>query len=204
MGRPRTKTDTSVLEAAARVFSQKGPAEFTLGDVAKEAGLAPATLVQRFGSKRGLLLAIAKMAAEGANACFAMVRDRHRSPIKALFACFEMSASMAATPESLAKSLSFLQLDLIDPEFHHWMLVNAQATEAGYQALLRDAIYAGELARCDTETLTRLIQATLHGSMVSWAVFQKGTAAQWVRRDMEALLKPFRPAKRGNRRSKSG
>jgi AcrR family transcriptional regulator len=201
MGRPRTKTDASVLEAAARVFSQKGPAEFTLADVAKEAGLAPATLVQRFGSKRGLLLAIAKMAAEGADACFAMVRARHRSPIKALFGCFEMTASMAATPESLAKSLSFLQIDLIDPEFHKWTLVNAQATEAGYQELLRDCIRARELARCNTEMLARLIQATLHGSMVSWAVFQKGTAAEWVRRDMDALLKPYCLGKPRRRRA---
>jgi len=201
MGGPRTKTDASVLEAAARVFSQKGPAEFALGDVAKEGGLAPATLVQRFGSKRGLLLAIAKMAAEGADGCFAMVRGRHRSPVKALFGCFEMTASMAATPESLARSLSFLQIELIDPEFHKWMLVNAEATEAGYRALLRDCIRAGELARCNTEMLARLIQATLHGSMVSWAVFQKGTAAEWVRRDMEALLRPYPPAKRGNRRA---
>src|SRR6185369_13425807 len=100
---------------------------------------------------------------------------RHRSPVKALFGCFEMTASMAATPESLARSLSFLQIDLIDPEFHKWMLVNAEATEAGYRALLRDCIRAGELARCNTEMLARLIQATLHGSMVSWAVFQKGT-----------------------------
>ena len=77
MGRPRTKSDAAVLEAAAVVFGRTGPS-FTLADVAKEAGLAPATLVQRFGSKRGLLLALSKTAAEGADACFAQIRARHR------------------------------------------------------------------------------------------------------------------------------
>ena len=77
MGRPRTKPDAAVLEAAGRVFGTVGPG-FTLADVAKEAGLAPATLVQRFGSKRGLLLAVSKLAAEGADACFAQIRARHR------------------------------------------------------------------------------------------------------------------------------
>ena len=32
-----------------------GPTQLTLADVAKEAGVVPATLIQRFGTKRGLL-----------------------------------------------------------------------------------------------------------------------------------------------------
>ena len=194
MGRPRTKPDAAVLEAAGRVFGNIGP-NFTLADVAKEAGLAPATLMQRFGSKRGLLLALSKVAAEGADTCFAQIRAQHRSPLRTLFACFEFTAGMAATPEMLANNLAFLQLDLTDPEFRQWSLLNARSTAAGYQALIEDAIRAKELKRCNTAALARLINATLHGSMVSWAFFQEGSAADWVRRDMEALLKPYRLAR---------
>src|SRR5713226_6873161 len=107
MGRPRTMPDAAVLEASARVMSRCGPKDFTLAQVAREAGLAPATLIQRFGSKRGLLLALAQMAAEGAGACFEMVRARHRSPLRALSASFEEMAGMAETPEILANSLAF-------------------------------------------------------------------------------------------------
>lgn len=195
MGRPRTTPDAAVLEAAARVFGRKGPADFTLAHVAKEAGLAPATLIQRFGSKRGLLLAIAQMAAEGAAACFEMVRATHRSPLKALFACFDQMAQMAETPEMLANNLAFLQIDLTDPEFRKWTLKHFRANDAGYQALLEDAIVARELKRCDVKALTRLIGATLHGSLVSWAFVQEGTALAWVRQDMELLLAPYRAAK---------
>lgn len=197
MGRPRTKSDTVVLEAAARVFARLGPAEFTLADVAKEAGLAPATLIQRFGSKRGLLLALARMAAESADGCFVEVRARHRSPLQALFACFEMTAQMASTPETLANSLAFLQIDLTDPEFRRWTLLNAESAERGYRSLIRDAIRAGELKLSSEVRLARLIGATLHGSMVSWALFQEGAAAEWVRRDMETLLAPYRVPKSG-------
>jgi hypothetical protein len=128
-----------------------------------------------------------------------MVRAQHRSHVKTLFAAFEMTAQMAATPKSLANSLAFLLIDLTDPEFRPWMLVNSRATHSGYKALLEDAIGAGELTRCDTDGLARLISATLHGSMVSWAVYQKGPAAAWVKRDMELLLKPYRAAKRNKR-----
>ncbi|MCA1563440.1 MAG: TetR/AcrR family transcriptional regulator, partial [Acidobacteria bacterium] len=42
--------------AAIQVMARLGPVRLTLADVAREIGLSPATLVQRFGSKRGLLL----------------------------------------------------------------------------------------------------------------------------------------------------
>src|SRR5207247_1703558 len=58
--RPRSTTDADLLTAAARAVSQVGPSRLTLADVAREAGVAPATLVQRFGSKRGLLLALVR------------------------------------------------------------------------------------------------------------------------------------------------
>ena len=54
-GRPRTHSDDALLDATFRAVGAVGPARLTLADVAREAGVAPATLVQRFGSKRALL-----------------------------------------------------------------------------------------------------------------------------------------------------
>ena len=51
-GRPRTHSDDALLDATFRAVGAVGPARLTLADVAREAGVAPATLVQRFGSKR--------------------------------------------------------------------------------------------------------------------------------------------------------
>src|SRR5256885_6865137 len=201
MGRPRTTPDAAVLEASARVISRYGPKDFTLAQIAKEAGLAPATLIQRFGSKRGLLLALARTAAEGAGACFDAVRARFRSPLRALSASFEEMARLAETPATLANSLAFLQIDLTDPEFRRWMLVNANATSKAIEDLLEDAIHSRELRKCDTAAVARLLQAAAHGSMVSWAVFQEGTAVEWVRRDIELVLAPYGAARKSKKRS---
>src|SRR5580698_2148407 len=57
MARTKAISDEAVLAAAAAVMFAKGPSEFTLADVAKAAGIAPATLVQRFGDKHGLIVA---------------------------------------------------------------------------------------------------------------------------------------------------
>ena len=58
MGRRKVTPDADVLTATMRVVNRVGPGRLTLADVAAEAGLAPATLLQRFGSKRGLIDAV--------------------------------------------------------------------------------------------------------------------------------------------------
>ncbi|MGP4100532.1 helix-turn-helix domain-containing protein, partial [Nonomuraea sp. KM90] len=84
MGRPRTTSDEAILGATARAIGRHGPQGLTLAAVAQEAGLSPATLVQRFGSKRGLLLAFAAHAARTAGEPFERARQEHGSPLAAL------------------------------------------------------------------------------------------------------------------------
>src|ERR1700753_3871781 len=57
MPRKKTISDADVLAAATRAMYARGPADFTLARVAKAAGIAPATLIQRFGDKHGLIVA---------------------------------------------------------------------------------------------------------------------------------------------------
>jgi AcrR family transcriptional regulator len=53
--RPRTIADLDLLDAALGLIHDQGPASLTFASLARATGLAPATLVQRFGSKDGLL-----------------------------------------------------------------------------------------------------------------------------------------------------
>jgi AcrR family transcriptional regulator len=193
MGRPRTVSDEDLINATIRVMSKLGPVKMTLAAVAKEAGVTAATLVQRFGSKRGLMLTIAAGAAESGDGCFDMVRAAHPdSPLDALIAAGAAMSQMAATPEELANSLAFLQIDITDPEFHAHTLELSKKNVAGYRALLKDAIAAGELKPHDTARMARAINALASGSLITWAIFREGTADKWVRRDLETLLAPYR------------
>ena len=60
MPRPRTVSDEAILDAVLDLAHRVGPARVTLASAADEAGLSAATLVQRFGTKRDLLLAADK------------------------------------------------------------------------------------------------------------------------------------------------
>jgi AcrR family transcriptional regulator len=198
--RPRTVSDEDLIGATTRVMSKLGPVKMTLAAVAKEAGVTAATLVQRFGSKRELMLKIAAEAAGSGDACFDMVRAAHPdSPLDALIAAAASMAQMAATPEELANSLAFLQIDITDPDFHPHTLAMSKANVAGYRALLKDAIAAGELEPHDTARMARVVNALAAGSLINWAIFREGTADKWMRRDLETLLAPYR-RKRTTRR----
>jgi AcrR family transcriptional regulator len=192
MPRPRTATDAAILEAAHRVITRLGPARVTLADVGREAGLSPATLVQRFGSKRGLLLALARAAAGSVGDCFAAVRAAHASPLAALLAAATEMTRHVTSPEELANGLAFLQLDVSDPDFHRPALENSNRILAGYRAIVEEAVAAGELVPCDAARLARAVGAVSGGSLLAWAIYRKGSAEAWVRADLATLLDPYR------------
>ena len=190
--RPRTIDDARILEAAGRIISRHGPGKFTLADIASEVGLSAATLVQRFGSKRGLMLALARSARDSVDACFDAVRAANPSALAALLAAGTEMTRYVKSPEEMSNHLAFLQTDLSDPDFYRVMLENSQRILAGYQRLLDEAVAARELVRCDTARLARAVDALAGGSLIGWAVYRKGTAEAWVRDDLNTLLEPYR------------
>ena len=190
--RPRQTSDAQILAAAARVMQRRSPVELTLADVAKEAGVVPATIIQRFGTKRELLLANCKAWTADVSGQFAAARAKYGSPLKTLVELFVECSGFAATPESMANFLAYLQIDLSDPEFHAVLLQQFVTTRDETKKLLHEAIAARELKPCDTAALARLVQQVNSGAMLDWAVYRQGPLAAWIRRSLEALLAPYR------------
>jgi AcrR family transcriptional regulator len=190
--RPRKVSDDQLFAATHAVMNRVGPRELTLAALAREAGVTAAVMVQRFGSKRALLLALSKKYAEGAGEFIASLAERHSSPLAALRAYAGCMAGMAASPSALARSLAYLQIDLTDEEFRTHLVKQARATRAGLRRLVEDAVVAGELSHSvKAAQLARTIEAVLSGSMISWAFYREGTAARWMRADLEAILAPW-------------
>jgi hypothetical protein len=130
----------------------------------------------------------------------AIVELAKRSPLEGLYAYAECMAGLAPTPEVLANHLSFFQMDLVDPEFHKHALAHAHDTLDFLKATLDDAIRKRDLSPCDTTRLARTIQATVGGSLMQWAIDRKGTVRRRLREDLEMVLAPRHPARRGVRR----
>jgi BetI-type transcriptional repressor, C-terminal len=82
-------------------------------------------------------------------------------------------------------------VDLTDPDFRKYLAKQARATRAGLRRLIEAAAEARELASdVKSAERARTIEAVLSGSMLTWPFYREGTAAQWMRADLEAVLKP--------------
>jgi AcrR family transcriptional regulator len=185
-------SDQEVFAAAHRVMTRLGPAQWTLADIAAEAGLTAGALVQRFGSKHALQITLTAQAAEATSEVFGELRRAHASPLDALRAYAGCFAQMGESPGALARNLAYLQLDLTDPDLHKHVRAQASATRAALRELLDQAVVAGELATSvDTSALARAVEVALSGSLLTWAFYQEGSASDWVRTDLDSVLRPF-------------
>lgn len=191
--RPRTTSDATILDAVSRVISRVGPGTMTLADVAEEAGHSPAGLVQRFGSKRGLLLALARTRAAAVHDEFAAGRARHPSPTEALMETLAGMTHPADTPEALSHHLAFALMDLHDADFHRAAFDHARAMLHEIGTSLYAMVAAGELSECDTGGVARTVQTAYNGALVTWAVYRQGTLDEWMRGEIEAVLEPWLP-----------
>ena len=195
--RPRKASDEDLLAAAYRVMRRVAPSELTLAAIAKEAGVTAGLLVQRFGSKRGLLIQLADGAAESSTGFLDGIRAAHSSPLSALRAYVDCMAELASSPAVFVRNLAYLQDDLTDPMLRKRLEKQARLTRAGLQSIIEDAVAARELtAATNAKSLARTIEAIISGSMMTWAFYRRGTAVSWMREDLEAVLTPYRRDKK--------
>lgn len=189
MARPRKATDEEIYQAAFQIMGRRGPTEWTLDDVATEVGLTPSALVQRFGSKRQLQLNLIRLYADHVPQMYAALRNRQDSPLGAVRAWAGQVACLAESPEALAHHLDYLRLDLTDPDMHVHFRRQAEAGRSFLREALMEAVGEGDLPRdTDVDTLTRLVETSVTGSLFTWATYREGTAEEWVKRDLELVL----------------
>ncbi|MFI6515603.1 TetR/AcrR family transcriptional regulator [Spirillospora sp. NPDC050679] len=194
MVRPRTTTDEALLAATARAIGLHGLNGLTLAAVAGEAGVSPATLVQRFGSKRGLLLALAQRSEAGTKELFRRAREEHTSALAALHGVLVEMAADVRSPQELANHLGFLQLDLADEEFRRHAATQARVLHEGFTELIEEAVEAGELVSgVDPARLARSVQIAYNGSLIVWALTSNSPLADELRADVDQLLQAYLP-----------
>jgi AcrR family transcriptional regulator len=195
--RPQKATDEDVFAAAYRAMQRLGPNELTLAEIAAEAGLTAGALVQRFGSKRQLLVALSRAVAESSCEFLRGLRAKHDSPLATIYDYADCMAGMAKTPEALARNLAYLTQDMSDPELRKPLLVQSRATRAGLAELLDEAVQKRELRRdTDTAALARVLETVIGGALFSWAIYREGTAARCMKEHVDAVLGPHLASKR--------
>lgn len=189
--RPRTVDDAEIAAALGRVITRVGPAKLTLARLAREAGLSPSALIQRFGSKRRLLVKLSRGAGDGRPLVDAL-RAEGKSALEIVRGFLLCYAEMATTPTAMIHHFSaYLQIDLGDAVLRKYVVESGRGNEALLAALLEEAAQAGELMCDDAPALARALFATAVGSLLGWATFREGASRDWLARDIETVLAPF-------------
>lgn len=187
MARPRTISDDTLVSAAAAVIGRRGPA-FTIADVAAEAGVAAGTLIGRFGSKRGLLLAVA--AASGARTV-----ERMRAGgtgASAVRGALLAGAEGLEDPAAAANHLAQLGADLADPELRAALLADHRARRAELRRLVADA---PDLPRAPAPgRAADILLALVDGTLLAWSLDPRGALVARLSADADAVLDAWRPA----------
>ncbi|HVV50374.1 MAG TPA: TetR family transcriptional regulator [Polyangia bacterium] len=177
MARRKQIPDEAVLETAMKVMTAKGPGDFTLADVGRATGLAPATLVQRFGDKHGLVVA----AIAHDNRAFARMLEElpPTSGAAAVIAVFRLLTPQTSDLDSFADQLLWLRQDMKDPA------LNRLARERF--ALLRRAV-AERMPPLPmpAEDAARLVEAQWQGALNQWGLEREGDLATFVTRSLAA------------------
>jgi AcrR family transcriptional regulator len=148
--RHRTIHNDTIIRLACDLLIERGPAAITFAQVAQRAGLAPATLVQRFATRDAMLAALAT----GLTAIVIPAFDRPgTSPLGRL------RAGSAQLAPAIAAALA-LSPDTGTGQFI--LTIRKQVSFA-----LSAAIEGGELPRCDIAQLGRTIQIAIVGAVAS-------------------------------------
>ena len=191
-GRPRTVSDDTVFQAVAETVTEVGPAGLTLAAVARRAGLTAPALTQRFGSKRGLLLAFATREAGSVAAVFDAARARAAGPLEALRDGLAALTGPITTREGLANNLAFLQLDLTDDELHTHSVTQSRALRRQMVTLIEEAAAAGHLKTDEPAELADTLYAVYCGAQLTWAIDGSGELTHWLAERLDRALAPHR------------
>ncbi|GAA3572084.1 TetR/AcrR family transcriptional regulator [Kribbella ginsengisoli] len=192
MARPRLISDDAILDATRQALAELGPTGLTLAAVGARIGLAPPTLMQRFGSKRGLLLASAARSPLMVLRAVAEAEARNTSPLATLRDFALSSVAHIKHREELGNGLGFVQLDVADPEFRTHALAYTDAIVDSSARLLTAAQEAGELKPdVDTAALARLTLVCFNGALQVWAVTGWGSLTDFLRDQLDLLLSPY-------------
>jgi len=177
MPRTRTISDTQVLDATITFVGRHGVDKLTFASLSEHIGLSPATLVQRFGSKKGLLAAVTRYCLQSMLPTLNKAESENVSPLNAVYAAFESMAKAVTTVNEFANGQVFFYLALTDPEMN---------------TLFNEAMKVNEIKRCDTTSLALTLQSMYEGAITTWLVYQQDDVQSWVSDRLTQVIEPYK------------
>ena len=180
MPRRKSISDEEILDRALPLLAREGPGGFTLASLARETGLASATLLQRFGTKQTLV----ERAFQQDNMRFAQwVNDLPEGRgLEATLAVYRTMIEGFHEEPGLEDHLLWLREDIRDPMF------NALARER-FELFRAAIIKRLPPVRLSRNEVANMLDAQCHGAIIQWAIEPHGRLSDYVMASLTAVLR---------------
>lgn len=192
MPRKRTIPDQALLDAALAVVHESGPDALTFSALSARVGLAPSTIVQRFGTKAGLLRAALSQAWDRLDDETA-IADRNAGPGAGGVVDMLLSLTGQYDAHDFADQLLVLREDLRDPVLRArgqaWLATLTAAIERRLEpANGRTDGSSHPGGRDGVDGLGELIVTHWQGTLTIWSFRRHVALTAAVRTALEHLL----------------
>ena len=194
MSRPRLVSDHDVFAAFDAAIAEHGPNGVTLGLVAQRLGVTAPALMRRFGSKQGLFAAFMQQQLAAQPDMLRALVDTQADPMQALLALSGHTRPYSMKRAAYLRHLASFFLQLADdPALVRDIAKWFEGERRWMAERLSEALATGALQlNTPVPELARTLQAALHGARLQWATGGKGTESAWSRRELDAVLAPWR------------
>ena len=178
MARPRTISDDDILDAAGILLRRGGAAALTFAAVSAASGLAPATLVQRYGDRERLLQAALLRLWDQLDARTQAADAQHDiDPSGSITLLVALSASPDGAPGEAAEGLVLLQENFRDQVLRARGVAWGEVLAAALGRRLTPV-------RAAQTTLGRLMASQWQGAMLWWAFSRNGSLGAHLTREL--------------------
>jgi TetR/AcrR family transcriptional regulator, macrolide resistance operon repressor len=176
MPRRKSISDEEILDRALPLMASVGPGEFTLAHLAKEVGVAPATLLQRFGDKQTL---IERVFARDNERFLVWIADLPEGVgADVVIRIYSDATRLFGDNPNMAEHLLWLREDITDPVMNRLSLERFKVFRAAIVKRLPPM-------RVPASTAARLLDAHYHGAVMQWAFEPKGKLADFMARSLK-------------------
>jgi AcrR family transcriptional regulator len=175
MPRHKSISNDDILDRALPIMAAAGPAGFTLADLAREVGVAPATLLQRFGDKQTLVT----RAFARDNERFVHWLESQPEGVGAniVIRIYSDATKLFGDNPSLADHLLWLREDIRDPALNRL----ARQRFKLFRAMIMKRLPPLPIS---PHKAADLLDAQYHGAVVQWALDPRGRLADFVARSL--------------------
>ena len=191
MARPKTISDSDLLDRAFEVISREGFESFTFQQVGRAVGLSAPALVKRFKSKRRLALLARNQKWER------NLSRMNADEVDALsgldgISGFLLLIARSVDSKRLGEHASWLGAEASDPRSKRKVALYFEQARSILKRLLHESVKKGELAKeIDPESFAVTLEALIQGSIFQFAFLEKRNIKEHLESHVRAVLKPF-------------